>query len=43
MNLNWATKIIKDLIARKFYGQLTISFECGKIVNIKKIENMKPE
>lgn len=42
MNLNWAFKIIKDLSARKYYGKLTISIENGKIVLIKKEENLKP-
>lgn len=35
-------KIINDLIARKFYGKLTISFENGKIVLIRKEETIKP-
>ena len=43
MNLNWAIKTIKDAIARKFFGKLTISLEGGKVVNIKKEENLKPE
>jgi len=35
-------KIMHDLIARKFYGKLTISFENGKIVLIRKEETIKP-
>ncbi len=34
--------IIKDLIAKAVYGELTIKFERGKIVLIRKTENMKP-
>ncbi len=32
------TKLITALIARKFYGKLIISFECGKIVGKARIE-----
>ena len=34
--------LIKELIAKCFYGELTIKFEHGKIVLIRKTENMKP-
>lgn len=34
--------LIKELIAKYFYGELTIKFEHGKIVLIRKTENMKP-
>lgn len=40
--MNEAIKIIKDLMARKFYGKLTISFENGKIVLYRKEETIKP-
>ena len=33
--------LIKELIAKCFYGELTIKFEHGKIVLIRKTENMK--
>lgn len=33
--------LIKELIARKWYGKLEIAFEAGKLVNCKKIENIK--
>lgn len=33
--------LIKDLIAKAFYGELTIKFEHGKIVLVRKTENMK--
>jgi hypothetical protein len=44
MNLNRLIKIITDLLSRKdpgFYGKLTISFENGKIVNVKQEESLK--
>jgi len=34
--------LIKDLIAKCFYGELVIKFEHGKIVLIRKTENIKP-
>ena len=41
MNIHKLTKIIVDLISRKWWGKLTISVENGKIVNVKKEENLK--
>ena len=35
--------LIQGLIDKKFYGKLTISFEAGNIVNIKKEESIKIE
>jgi hypothetical protein len=32
---------LKTIITPKFWGKITISFEGGKIVNIKKTENFK--
>ena len=34
-------KLIKTLISENFYGKLTISFECGRIVHVKKEETIK--
>ena len=34
--------LIKELKNACFYGELVIKFECGKIVLIRKIENIKP-
>lgn len=34
--------LIKELISACFYGELVIKFEHGKIVLIKKVENIKP-
>jgi hypothetical protein len=33
--------IIKRLIEKKFYGTLEIKFEEGRIVHIRKMENIK--
>jgi hypothetical protein len=41
MNLNKLQKILTDLIARGFWGKITISFEKGQVVNVKKEENIK--
>mgnify|MGYP001618846559 CR=1 FL=1 len=41
MLLNKLMDLIKELIDRKFYGKLEVSFESGNIVNIKKIESIK--
>jgi hypothetical protein len=40
--MTWIAKVITDLMARKFYGKLTISFEKGKIVMWNVSENFKP-
>lgn len=34
-------KFITDLIARNFYGRVTVSFEKGKITHLKKEESIK--
>jgi hypothetical protein len=44
----WATMeeliaLIKDLIGRKFYGELVLKFEAGVIVQCKKTESIKLE
>lgn len=41
--MNWLIKLINDLVARKFYGQIIVSMEAGKISTVKKVENLKPE
>lgn len=41
--MNQVIKIITDLISRKFYGKLTITFNGGKIVLFVKEETIKPE
>jgi len=35
-------KLLKELAARHFFGILELRFEDGKIVNIRKTENIKP-
>ena len=40
MNINKVVKYISDLIARKWYGKLTISIEAGKITLIRKEESI---
>jgi hypothetical protein len=39
----WAIKILKQLIESRFYGKVVLSFECGKIVLVKKEETIKPK
>lgn len=41
--MKWITKTITDLMARKFYGKLTITFENGHIRMAKKEETLKPQ
>lgn len=35
-------KIISELMAKRFYGMIELKFEDGKIVHIRKTENIKP-
>ena len=41
MLLNKLIDLIKDLIDKKFYGNIQVNFEAGNIVNIKKTESIK--
>lgn len=34
--------MIRDLIASKFFGIIELRFESGKLVHIRKTENIKP-
>jgi hypothetical protein len=34
-------KLIKELIERKFYGSLEIKFENGKVIIVRRTENIK--
>ena len=36
-------EMLKKLTSMKFYGSILIKFECGRIVHIKKEENIKIE
>jgi hypothetical protein len=40
--LERALKLIKELILQRFWGSLELRFEDGKIVHIRKTENIKP-
>ena len=33
--------MLKELMEDKFYGKVELSFEAGKVVNIKKTESIK--
>ena len=37
------SRLIKELIDGKFYGSLEIKFEAGRIVLVRKMENIKLE
>ena len=43
VKMNQLIKIVKDIIAREWYGSLTIKFQKGKIVLFEKKETIKPE
>jgi len=40
--MNEAVELIRQLVRDRFYGALTIKFESGRIVIIKKEETFKP-
>ncbi len=37
------TKLLRDFEQQRFYGGLEIKFESGRMVLIRKTENIKPE
>lgn len=41
MKLHKLVNMIRELIAAKFFGTITVKFESGKIVQIKKEESIK--
>jgi len=41
--MKWIIKVITDLMARRFFGELVIKFESGKIVKAYKNESLQPE
>ncbi len=41
--MNELFKIIKDLVRSRFYGELVIKFDAGKIIGVKKTENIDPK
>ena len=40
--LRWIAELISPLIDGRFYGSLTLKFESGKLVCVKKEESIKP-
>lgn len=43
MKLAKAISVLKQLVARKFYGKVVLSFESGSVVNINVSESFKVE
>jgi len=39
----WVKAVIQKLMREKFWGRVTIHFKDGKIVQVDKLETMKPE
>jgi len=40
--LEWLGQFLSQLMEKKFYGHLTLTFESGKIVLIRREETLKP-
>jgi hypothetical protein len=40
--MTWLIDYINILTKQRFYGKITLSFEAGKLVNVQKVENIKP-
>jgi hypothetical protein len=40
--MNEAVELIRQLVRERFYGAISIKFEAGRIVIIKKEETIKP-
>jgi hypothetical protein len=40
--MNEAIDLIRQLVSERFYGAITIKFEAGRIVTIKKEQTFKP-
>jgi hypothetical protein len=40
--MNEAIEMIQQLVRERFYGALTLKFEAGRIVTIKKEQTLKP-
>jgi hypothetical protein len=38
----WLTKILNELKTKRFYGKITLSFEAGKLVTLRREETIKP-
>ncbi len=42
MEVNPIQALLQEMARRRFYGSLTLKFEAGKVVIIKKEETLKP-
>ncbi len=42
MEVNPIQALLQEMACRRFYGSLTLKFEAGKVVIIKKEETLKP-
>jgi hypothetical protein len=40
--MNQAMEIIQELVRERFYGALTLKFEAGKVVYLKKEQTIRP-
>jgi len=40
--MDWIVKILKELVARKFTGNIQINFQFGGISNVNILESIKP-
>jgi hypothetical protein len=38
----WAINLIKAAVRDRFYGRITLHFEAGKIVHMKREQTLKP-
>jgi len=38
----WLKSYIREAVQNRFYGKITLSFEAGRLVHIKREENIKP-
>ena len=40
--MRWILHILNECSVKKHYGHIDITFEQGRIIHVKKIDNMKP-
>ena len=41
--MEWVKAVIQGLVRKRFFGELVLIFEDGRIVRAKKIESLKPD
>lgn len=41
-NINWIISVIKDLCDVKFFGEITIKFNGGKVIHVDKHVSLLP-